>query len=129
MAQPARGRILVVDDALTVRELQRSILERAHFTVRVASDGVQALSLLADEASDLVITDIEMPHMDGFALTEAIRADEGLANMPVLILTSVATDTDRQRGMHAGADGYIVKSGFDEAGLLTAVDRLLGGRP
>jgi two-component system chemotaxis sensor kinase CheA len=126
--KPMRGRILVVDDALTVRELQRSILERADFTVRVASDGVQALSLLADEPIDLVITDVEMPHMDGFALTEAIRGNPGLGNIPVLILSSCATDEDRQRGLHAGADGYIVKSGFDEGGLLTAVDRLLGGR-
>jgi two-component system, chemotaxis family, sensor kinase CheA len=125
----ARGRVLVVDDALTVRELQRSILERAHFDVRVASDGAQALALLAEEPIDLVITDVEMPQMDGFALTAAIRADPALANVPVLILSSRASDDDRDRGMHAGADGYIVKSGFDEGNLLTAVDRLLGGRP
>jgi two-component system chemotaxis sensor kinase CheA len=123
------GRILVVDDALTVRELQRSILERAGFDVRVASDGLQALALLADGPTDLVITDVEMPHMDGFALTAAIRADRSLANLAVLILSSRASDEDRDRGMHAGADGYIVKSGFDEGNLLTAVDRLLGGRP
>jgi two-component system chemotaxis sensor kinase CheA len=121
-------RILVVDDALTVRELQRSILERADFSVRVASDGAQALLLLADEPSDLVLTDIEMPNMDGFALTEAIRADADLANIPVLILSSRSSDADRQRGLDVGADGYIVKSGFDEGGLLAAVDRLLGSR-
>jgi two-component system chemotaxis sensor kinase CheA len=121
-------RILVVDDALTVRELQRSILERADFSVRVASDGAQALLLLADEPSDLVLTDVEMPNMDGFALTEAIRADADLANIPVLILSSRSSDADRQRGLDVGADGYIVKSGFDEGGLLAAVDRLLGSR-
>jgi two-component system, chemotaxis family, sensor kinase CheA len=121
-------RILVVDDALTVRELQRSILERANFAVRVASDGVQAMALLGQEPADLVLTDVEMPNMDGFALTEAIRLDSALANIPVLILSSRASDADRQRGLDVGADGYIVKSGFDEAGLLTAVDRLLGGR-
>jgi len=123
-----RGSILVVDDALTVRELQRSILERAGFSVRVASDGVQALSLLAVEPSDLVISDVEMPHLDGFGLTEAIRSDAALANIPVLLLSSRSTELDRERGLHAGADGYIVKSGFDEGSLLTAVDRLLGGR-
>jgi two-component system chemotaxis sensor kinase CheA len=123
-----RRRILVVDDALTVRELQRSILERADFSVRVAADGVQALSLLSEEPSDLVLTDIEMPHMDGFALTEAIRSDGDLANIPVLILSSRSNEKDRQRGLDVGADGYIVKSGFDEAALLTAVDRLLGAR-
>lgn len=74
-AEPAeaRRRILVVDDALTVRELQRGILERAGFAVRVAIDGSQAMAKLAEEPSDLVLTDIEMPIMDGFALTEAIR--------------------------------------------------------
>jgi two-component system, chemotaxis family, sensor kinase CheA len=120
--------ILVVDDALTVRELQRSILERAGFDVRVAIDGRQALARLAEEPSDLVLTDIEMPLMDGFALTEAIRAHPSLANIPVLILSSRSNETDRQRGLDAGADGYIVKSGFDEGSLLTAVNRLVGAR-
>jgi two-component system chemotaxis sensor kinase CheA len=122
-------RILVVDDALTVRELQRSILERAGFEVRVVTDGAQALSSLAEHPSDLVLTDIEMPNMDGFALTEAIRAHPSLANIPVLILSSRASDEDRQRGLDAGADGYILKSGFDQGNLVAAVNRLLGGRP
>lgn len=119
-------RILVVDDALTIRELQRSILERAGFDVRVAVDGIQAMATLAEAPSDLVLTDIEMPNMDGFALTEAIRAHPTLTNIPVLILSSRSSDTDRQRGLDVGADGYIIKSGFDEAGLLSAVNRLLG---
>jgi two-component system chemotaxis sensor kinase CheA len=125
---PAMNRrsILVVDDALTIRELQRSILERAGFDVRVATDGVHALANLADAPSDLVLTDIEMPNMDGFALTEAIRADSALANIPVLILSSRSSPDDRQRGLDVGADGYIQKSGFDEASLLSAVHRLLG---
>jgi two-component system chemotaxis sensor kinase CheA len=118
--------VLVVDDALTVRELQRGILERAGYDVRVAADGVQALRSLDSEPSDLVLTDIEMPVMDGFALTEAIRSHPTLANVPILILSSRSSEADRQRGLDAGADGYIVKSGFDEGGLLTAVHRLLG---
>jgi len=122
-----RHRVLVVDDALTVRELQRSILERAGFAVRVAEDGVQALSRLAEEPSDLVLTDIEMPNLDGFGLTEAIRTHPALTNIPVLILSSRSSDADRQRGLDAGADGYILKNGFDESGLLTAVNRLIGG--
>jgi two-component system, chemotaxis family, sensor kinase CheA len=124
-----RRSILVVDDALTIRELQRSILERAGFDVRVATDGIQALTNLADAPSDLVLTDIEMPNMDGFALTEAIRADPTLANIPVLILSSRSSAADRQRGLDVGADGYIQKSGFDEASLLSAVNRLLGTNP
>lgn len=122
----ARRTVLVVDDALIVRELQRTILERAGFEVRVASDGEQALEMLRQEPSELVVTDVEMPRMDGFALTEAIRAIPTLSNIPVLIVTSRASDADRQRGLDAGADGYIVKSAFDESNLLDAVHRLLG---
>ncbi|MGY2873550.1 two-component system, chemotaxis family, sensor kinase CheA [Marmoricola sp. URHA0025 HA25] len=122
----ARPRVLVVDDALVVRELQRAILQRAGFDVRVAADGQQALAELAEQPSDLVVTDIEMPRMDGFALTEAIRAHPTLANIPVLIVSSRDSDADRRRGLDAGADGYITKSSFDESGLLTAVNRLLG---
>ena len=121
-----RGSILVVDDALTVRELQRSILERAGYEVRTADDGVDALARLAEHPSDLVLTDVEMPRMDGFALVEAIRARPSLSTIPVVILTSRASDEDRRRGLEAGADGYIVKSAFDESSLLDAVERLLG---
>jgi two-component system chemotaxis sensor kinase CheA len=120
------GRLLVVDDALTVRELQRTILERAGFDVTVASDGIEALVQLENETFDLVLTDVEMPRMDGFTLTERIRAHPALGNVAVLILTSLASDTDRRRGMDAGADGYIVKNDFDEQSLLAAVDRLVG---
>lgn len=121
-----RGSILVVDDALTVRELQRSILERAGYEVRTADDGVDAMARLAERPVDLVLTDVEMPRMDGFALTEAVRAHPSLAAVPVVILTSRASAEDRQRGLEAGADGYIVKSAFDESALLDAVERLLG---
>jgi two-component system, chemotaxis family, sensor kinase CheA len=120
------GRLLVVDDALTVRELQRTILERAGFDVTVASDGIEAISHLESETFELVLTDVEMPRMDGFELTEYIRAHATLNNVAVLILTSLASDADRRRGMDVGADGYIVKSSFDEKTLLAAVDRLVG---
>lgn len=125
-APVTRARLLVVDDALTVRELQRSILERGGYEVVTASDGVEAMAILAEGTVDLVLTDVEMPRMDGFALTEAIRAHPARGNVPVLILTSRSSDEDRQRGMEAGADGYIVKSAFNESALLSAVERLLG---
>jgi len=121
-----RATILVVDDAMTVRELQRSILERAGYQVITASDGVEAMARLSEAPVDLVLTDVEMPRLDGFGLTEAIRAHASRGNVPVLILTSRASEEDRQRGLLAGADGYIIKSAFDEAGLLSAVERLLG---
>lgn len=126
ITRETRGSVLVVDDALTVRELQRSILERAGYEVRVATDGVEALALLTAEPADLVLTDVEMPRMGGFELTAAIRSAESLKNVPVLILTSRSSEADRQRGLDVGADGYIVKSAFDESSLLAAVDRLLG---
>ena len=118
--------VMVVDDALMVRELQRSILERGGYSVRTANDGAEALAMLAEQPADLVVTDIEMPNVDGFQLTSSIRAHPRLANIPVLIVSSRASEEDHQRGLDAGADGYIVKTSFDEAGLLSAVSRLLG---
>lgn len=118
--------ILVVDDALTVRELQRSIFENAGYRVRVAVNGEEALAEISHERPDLVLTDVQMPRMDGFELTEAIRKQPSLAALPVIILTSRGSDEDRRRGLECGADGYIVKSGFDQSALLSAVERLLG---
>jgi two-component system chemotaxis sensor kinase CheA len=121
-----RGSVLVVDDALTIRELQRSMLERAGFLVTTAGDGVEALARLAEGPFDLVLADLDMPRMDGFALTQAIREHPSTSNLPVLILTSRDGEEDRRRGLDAGADGYIVKSEFDERALLAAIERLLG---
>jgi two-component system chemotaxis sensor kinase CheA len=118
--------VMVVDDALTIRELQKSILERAGYRVRTASNGAEALAMLATEDTTLVLTDIEMPKMDGFALIEAMRKHPRLAHVPVIILSSRGSEADRRRGLEAGADGYIVKSAFDQTGLLSAVNRLLG---
>lgn len=101
------------------RPTRRTILERAGYRVRVAGDGREALALLAEQRSDLVLTEVEMPTMDGFALTAAITAHPGLSKVPVLILTSRSSNADRLRGLEAGADGYVVNSAFDEHGLLT----------
>lgn len=125
-ATPEPATILVVEDALTVRELQRSILERAGYTVVTAADGRLGLAALADLRPDLVLTDIEMPNLDGFGLIEAIRAQPQLASVPVLIMSSREDPEDRARGLQVGADGYIVKQAFDEATLLAAVRRMLG---
>ena len=123
-----RGRILVVDDALTVRELQRTILERAGYDVRVAADGRQALAQLADEPADLVLTDLEMPEMGGLELVAALRAHPIHHTVPIVILTSRSTDDDRRAGLAAGADAYIVKAAFDEAALRDVVESLLADR-
>ena len=123
---PPQLKVVVVDDTLMVRELQRSILERGGYAVRTAADGATALALLNDVPADLVVTDVEMPNLDGLQLIATMRSHPRLANVPVLIVSSHGTEEDRQRGMDAGADGYIVKTAFDEAGLLAAVSRLLG---
>jgi two-component system chemotaxis sensor kinase CheA len=118
--------VLVADDALPVRELQRTILEDAGYRVHVAEDGAQALAVLAREPVDLVLTDVDMPNVDGFALTRAIRQMPQLANVPVLILSARASADNHAAGLEAGADGYIVKQDFGEAALLSAVEQLLG---
>ena len=121
----ARASLLVVDDALTVRELQRSILVRAGYEVRTASDGREALALLSEQPADLVLTDVEMPNLDGFGLAAGIRSQPQLAGIPILMVTSRGSDEDRRRGLDAGADAYIIKSEFDETRLLRAVSGLL----
>jgi two-component system, chemotaxis family, sensor kinase CheA len=94
--------------------------------VRTAATGREALAALAASPADLVLTDVEMPGMDGFELTRAIRATPELRSVPVVVLTSLATEEDRRHGMEAGADGYLLKSAFDQGALVAAVQRLLG---
>ena len=119
--------VLVVEDSLAVRELQRSILEAAGYRVETAHDGRAALDRLErDETIDLVLTDVDMPNLDGIALTEAIRAHPIHSTLPVVVVTSRGEEDDRRRGMEAGADAYMVKRGFDQHVLLETVERLIG---
>jgi two-component system chemotaxis sensor kinase CheA len=122
-------RVLVVDDQFTVRELQRSILRASGYRVEVACDGREALDALGTkDAFDLVVTDLQMPGMDGLALLAAIRADPEHSSLPVVIVTSRGSDEDRKRGAQAGADAYIVKDEFDQQALLQTVERLVGAQ-
>jgi two-component system, chemotaxis family, sensor kinase CheA len=118
--------VLVVDDTTVVRELERSILEEAGYRVRTARDGREALAALATEPPDLVVTDVDMPGLDGLELTRAIRADRALAGLPVVVVTSKAAEADRMRAMEAGADAYLGKDDLDQRALLGVVGRLLG---
>ena len=118
--------VLVVDDTTVVRELERSILEEAGYRVRTAGDGHEALAALAGELPDLVVTDVDMPNLDGLELTRAIRADRTLAGLPVVVVTSKAAEADRLRAMEAGADAYLRKGDLDQRALLEVVGRLLG---
>ena len=123
-----KQRLLVVDDSLTTRGLLGSILESAGYDVDVAMDGEEALSALRghpDPPFDLVVTDVEMPRLDGFRLTAEIRRDEHLRETPVILVTSLASPEHRERGVAVGADAYIVKSGFDQSHLLETIRRLI----
>jgi two-component system chemotaxis sensor kinase CheA len=117
--------ILVVEDSITTRTLEKSILEGAGYRVRVAGDGVEAWRLLQSNGCDLLLTDIEMPEMDGFELTTNVRSDQRLRDLPVVLVTSRDSREDRERGMRAGADAYVVKGAFDQERLLDTVRRLL----
>jgi two-component system, chemotaxis family, sensor kinase CheA len=121
----ARRRLLVVDDSVTTRSLQRSILEGAGYEVMVAGDGSDAWQLLQDAGADLVVADVEMPRMDGFALCEAIRRSTRFRDLPIVLVTALQNDADRKRGLDAGADAYLSKAGFDQRVLLDTVAQLL----
>ena len=117
--------ILVVDDSLTTRSLEKSLLEAHGYQVRLAVDGVEALAALRVQPVDLVITDIMMPRMDGFQLLEQIRRDPALAQLPVIVVSSMESRTDQERGLALGADAYITKRKFDQRELLETVRQIL----
>lgn len=121
-----RARVLVVEDSIGVRELQRTILESAGYDVVTAVDGLDGASRLQHPPVDLVLSDVEMPGMDGFTLTRAIRQTRGWENVPVIIMTSRGDDADKRAGMDAGADAYLLKSEFDQHALVDTVRRLVG---
>ncbi|MGD9957463.1 MAG: response regulator, partial [Candidatus Nanopelagicales bacterium] len=121
-----RARVLVVEDSLGVRELQRSILEGAGYDVVTAVDGLDGASRLQGGPVDLVLSDVEMPGMDGFTLTRTIRRTRGWENVPVVIMTSRGDDADKRAGLDAGADAYLLKREFDQRALVDTVRRLVG---
>jgi two-component system, chemotaxis family, sensor kinase CheA len=126
-APAAPPTILVVEDSFTVRELQRNILESAGYPVVTARNGREGLGqLTAHPDIAMVLTDLEMPELNGIELTRAIRGDPAHAELPVVIVTSLNSDEDRQRGIEAGADAYMAKQSFDQLTLLATVHRLVG---
>jgi chemotaxis protein histidine kinase CheA/CheY-like chemotaxis protein len=125
-ADTARARVLVVEDSIGVRELQRTILEAAGYDVLTAVDGLEGALHLQRSPVDLVLSDVEMPGMDGFTLTRTIRKTRGWENVPVVIMTSRGDDSDKRAGMDAGADAYLLKSEFDQHALVDTVRRLVG---
>jgi two-component system, chemotaxis family, sensor kinase CheA len=120
-----RRRLLVAEDSITTRTLLKNILESAGYTVKTAVDGVDALTTLRAEEFDLVVSDVDMPRMNGFGLTSAIRTDKRLAEVPVVLVTALESREDRERGIDVGANAYIVKSSFEQSNLLEVVERLI----
>ena len=122
--RPQGRRILVVEDSITSRNLLRNILESAGYSVTTAVDGVDGFAQLKNGRFDLVVSDVDMPRMDGFQLTAKIRGDREYAELPVVLVTALASQEDRERGVDAGASAYVVKGSFDQSDLLETVQRL-----
>jgi two-component system chemotaxis sensor kinase CheA len=118
--------ILVVEDSITSRTLLKAILESAGYRVATAVDGLDGYTALKTAKFDLVVSDVEMPRMDGFDLVSRIRADKQLADLPVILVTALGSREHRERGVEAGANAYVVKSGFDQSNLLAIIRRLIG---
>jgi two-component system chemotaxis sensor kinase CheA len=117
--------VLVVEDSITSRMLLKSILEAAGYAVVTAVDGLDAMTHLSSERIDAVVSDVDMPRMNGFDLTEKIRGNVKLEELPVVLVTSLGSGEDRERGIDVGANAYIVKSSFDQSNLLETLDRLV----
>jgi two-component system chemotaxis sensor kinase CheA len=117
--------ILVAEDSVTSRALLKNILESAGYEVSTAVDGTDAFSRLKVDPFDLIVSDVEMPRMNGFDLAARIRADKALAELPIVLVTALESREDRERGIDVGANAYIVKSSFDQSNLLDVVRRLI----
>jgi two-component system chemotaxis sensor kinase CheA len=117
--------ILVVEDSITARTLLKNILDTAGYKVKTAVDGIDALTALKTEEFSLVISDVEMPRMNGFDLTAKIRSEKNLSDLPVILVTSMGSQEHREKGIDAGANAYIVKSSFDQGNLLEAIRRFI----
>ncbi len=124
-AVPRRSHILIVDDSITTRTLEKNILETAGFDVEVAVHGQQAWEILADRTFDLIISDVEMPRMNGLELTRQIKGSPRLNRIPIILLTSLQKPEQREAGLEAGADAYLIKSQFDQGELLRLIQSLI----
>lgn len=126
-AAGARKRVLVVDDSLTVRELERKLLESRGYAVEIAVDGMDGWNAVRTGGFHLVISDVDMPRLDGVELTRLIKQDPKLRALPVMIVSYKDREEDRRRGLDAGADYYLTKGSFHDETMLHAVHDLIGG--
>lgn len=116
-------RILAIDDSRTMRDLLRAALEAAGFHVTTAGDGAEGVERLGETAPDVIITDINMPRLDGFGVIEAVRGSEAAASVPILVLSTESGAEMKDRARRSGATGWIVKP-FDDARLISAIRRV-----
>ena len=117
--------VLVVDDSITTRTLEKNILESSGYDVTLAVDGLDAYNKLQNKDFDIIVLDVQMPNMDGFAFTEKARNTQEFSNIPIILVTSLESDADKRRGIEVGADAYIVKRTFDQSNLLETIKRLI----
>jgi two-component system chemotaxis sensor kinase CheA len=120
-----KKRIVIAEDSVTTRALEKSILEAAGYEVTIAADGAAAWQLLQEKGADLLVSDVEMPRLDGFALTETVRNSKRFRDLPVVLVTARESDEDKARGIAVKADAYLVKSAFDQRSLLETVAQLV----
>lgn len=122
---PGKKRILLVEDSITTRTQEKRILEGAGYEVVLAVDGLDGYQKLLNNEIDAVVSDVEMPNLDGLSLTEKIRADKKFLSLPVVLVTSLSSEEQKKRGLESGANAYLTKSGFDQKILIETLDRLL----
>jgi CheY-like chemotaxis protein len=115
-----------VEDAFSTRELEKSILETHGYLVDTAVDGLDALDRMTGTYYDLIVSDIEMPRMDGFELCRTLKNNEEYKNIPFVMVTALQKEEDKRRGIEVGAAAYIVKSAFEQSNLLDTIERLVG---
>ncbi|MBN1483233.1 MAG: hybrid sensor histidine kinase/response regulator [Chloroflexia bacterium] len=120
-----RKRILIVDDSITTRTLEKNILTTAGYEVLLATDGQEALDVLAEYDFDLIVADVDMPRMDGFDLTESVKQEPRYQDLPVILVTSLDSPEYKARGIEVGAEAYIVKGAFDQDALLETIQQLI----
>jgi two-component system chemotaxis sensor kinase CheA len=122
---PKSDKILVVEDSITSRTLIKNILETAGYRVTTAVDGADAFTKARTNDFDIVVSDVDMPKMNGFELTAKIRGDKKLSEIPVVLVTALESLEDREHGIEVGADAYIIKSSFDQGNLLEIIKKLI----
>jgi two-component system chemotaxis sensor kinase CheA len=119
-------RVLIIDDSISAREIEKTILESHGYRVMLAADGIEGFEKLAADQYDLIVSDIDMPRMDGFVFTHQAKNDDRYADIPISLVTARDTEADRRRGIQVGAEAYIVKGDFDQNNLLETIRTLVG---